>query len=384
MFSIKNQLFVSIKVNNTVLPLGGGQLDELIITETVNQFLPTIEFSFIDQFGLLFSNPSIHDGKVISVAIATNQSDLESSWKEYIVYPRRVRGISNGFHVSVVGFLNVPRYYLGGSYGAYSGNSSDVATKISSEVGLSPVVDSSNDNQTWLMTGQSRAKFLRGVCDFAYSNRKSAYICFVNRNRELNFIDISKRRSANPKWIFQVVSSEVNVKPDDQITILCPETSFSCNFASDILNSAGGYGIVYRQFDFNSGTDKLSTLDEYVPFTKYLNVNSNIKGTRFEYMTPDVGNTHKNYAAAKFQNFRNRALYSTSVVVGTSMPRLANLFDRVKLLYYDKPTRSTGSVLDGAYFIERIVQTISESSFVVNYGLIREGINSNTAITELE
>ena len=383
MLVLNNQLVVAIKVGNQVLPLGGGQLEELVITETVNQFLPTIEFTFLDQFGLLFSNPSIYDGRVISVAIAASQNDIDSSWKDFVVYPRKVISSQAGFHVSVVGFLNYPSYFLGGSYFSYSGNSSDVAKQIASQTGLKAVVDSTNDNQVWLMTGQSRAKFLKEVCNHAYADTKSAYINFVNRNGELYFVDISKRRSSNPKWVFQVVDSLSNVQPKSN-TIYVPDSNFETSFSSDILNASAGYGIVFRQFDYTSGSETLSTPKDYVPFTKYLNLNSEIKGIRFEYHTPNAGNTHKNYALAKFQNFRNRALYSTSVTLGTVIPKMANLFDRAKLIYFDQTSGNTGAVLGGAYFVERIVQTISSSSFIVNYGLVREGIDSTTSIENLE
>ena len=382
MIVINNQLFLSIKIDNTVLPLGGGQLKEIVITETSNQFLPTIEFNYIDRFGLLFSNPSVYDGKVISVAMATSQHDLESSWKEYIVYPRKVMARTDGFFVSVVGFLNFPDYYIGGSYKSYIGNSSDVARKVASEVGMNSVVDDTNDSQIWLLAGQSRAKFLKSVANHAYSNRNSTYINFVDRNKNLNFIDISKRRSSPIKWIFQAVSKIPDTRIKDNV-ILVPENELIANFSSDLLNASAGYGIVFRQFDFTSGNETFSTPADYTSFTKYLNVSKDIKGTRFEYYPHNSGNTHKNYVLAKFQNLRNRSLYSINLQLATPTPVLANLFDRVQFLYHDRTKGTSGAVLEGPYFIERIVQTISDSSFVVNYGLVREGINSSETINDL-
>jgi hypothetical protein len=105
-------------------------------------------------------------------------------------------------------------------------------------------------------------------------------------------------------------------------------------------------------------------------------VSKDIEGARFSYGDEDIGNVHSKYNLARIQNLRNRALYSTCVPCIGIMPKQVSLMDRVQFSYLDRSKDRLGNVLDGAYFVERIVQTIGPSVYMIKYGLIREGINT--------
>jgi hypothetical protein len=131
---VNNQIFVSIKVNNIIIPLAGGQLRNLTITESSNQFLPTIEIELLDQLGLLFSEPAIYDGVVISVSLSTDQKNIDSNWKNYLVYPRRVFSTRAGYIINIVGLLDHPNYVLGTTYNSY--NSSSYSSFLNIALGI--------------------------------------------------------------------------------------------------------------------------------------------------------------------------------------------------------------------------------------------------------
>jgi len=375
MLFIGNQVYVAVKLNGELIPLMGGQLQSLTITESCNQFLPTIELSLIDQSGLLFSNAGINDGSILSVALSTRQHDIGSSWKDYIVFIRKIRPLRTGFLVHAVGYLNFPKYLIGSSYGCFDSTASDVAKITAENSGLQAKVDSSNDKMIWIQTGQTRAKFIREVAMHAWANNDSAFITAVNRDGELLFYDITRQRTKNPKWNFQCVLELDNVVNDDK-TVWVAEDDYGAEFHSDLFNVTAGYGLVQRHHDFLTGIGKIDDTISYKPFTDKLLVNEDIKGVRTPYGDDNTGNMHKNYNLAKIQNLRNRALYSTTVSCVGVLPKQVSLLDRVQFSYFDRTKDRLGNVLDGAYFIERIVQTISTASYMTKFGLIREGINT--------
>jgi hypothetical protein len=375
MLFVGNQVYVAIKVNGELIPLTGGQLQSLTITEACNQFLPTIEMELIDQSGLLSSDAGVRDGSIISVALARDQHEIGSSWRDFLCFPRRYRPLQVGFLVKIVGYLNFPKYLIGGSYGCFDASASDVAKSTAINCGLKAKVDSSNDKMVWIQTGQTNAKFVREVALHAWSDNNSAFITAVNRDGELLFYDISRQRSKNPKWNFQCVSDPVNVI-DNENVIWVSEDDYGAEFHSDLFNITAGYGLVQRYHDFKSGVSKFEGTGGYTPHTDKLMVSKDIEGARFSYGDEDIGNVHSKYNLARIQNLRNRALYSTCVPCIGIMPKQVSLMDRVQFSYLDRSKDRLGNVLDGAYFVERIVQTIGPSVYMIKYGLIREGINT--------
>lgn len=384
MIHVANQVFVAIQVNRIPINLSGGRLRRLVLTEACNQFLPTIDVEILDDSGVLSLRPEVHDGAVMSVAICWTPADLESSWREYIVFPREMKSERNGFIFTAVGFLNYPLYILGGGYASYEMPSSSVAHQVAVESGLVPDVDGSSDNQIWIRHGTSRAKFLQQVTSAAWGNNNSLYVTAVNRDGRLLFVDVTRRRDAAPKWKFQT-SDFTGLKQDPpQNTILVPEREYVAKFYSDVFNVSGGYGITQNSFSFVTGTFKSENPRDYSPRTTHLMVNSAINGTRFHHGYLDVGNFHPRYNLAIAQNLRNKALYSTHIMLVAPLQRPASLLDRAQFIYVDKSNNSMGSVLDGLYLIERIVQTVSENSYLVAYGLVREGVNSPRPLPRLK
>lgn len=375
MLIIGNQVYLAVKLNGELIPLLGGQLQSLSIIESCNQFLPTLELTLIDQSGLLFSNGGIRDGSIISIALATRPHDIGSEWRDFIVYPRQVKPLPSGFLVKIVGYLNFPKYLIGGSYGCFDSTASDVVKSTAENCGLIPKVDSSNDKMIWIQTGQSNAKFVREVTNHAWYDKSSAFITAVNRNGELLFYDLTRQRTKNPKWDLQCVLDLYNVDNNDN-TVWVKESDYGAEFYSDLFNVTAGYGLAQRHHNFISGINEFEDSSDYKPFTDNLMVSKSINGSRFPYGDDDTGNMHRYYNLAKIQNLRNRALYSTTVSCAGILPKQIGLLERVKFSYFDRTKNRLGNVLDGPYFVERIVQTMTQSAYIVKYGLIREGINT--------
>jgi hypothetical protein len=280
--------------------------------------------------------------------------------------------------------LDHPNYVLGTTYNSYNSSSYNVAQQIARDCGFDFDGDQTNDSQVWLNYGLSRAKFLREVTTHAWSDSESAFISVVNRDSKLMYYNISKRRKGPSKWTFQSVSSLKQVPNDREDVIYIPETEATAEFGSDFMNVTSGYGIAQRYYDFTEGDEKFESPNDYKSFTRHSMISKNIKATRFVYGDINVGNFHKKFNLAKIQGFKFRSAYSTSLSLLSPVPKSVNLLDRASFTYLDRPNARLGSVLDGIYFVDRITHSITPTTYLVNYGLVREGINSSSSIKGLK
>lgn len=381
---LSNQVYVSIKIQDRVLYLGGGQLLSLVITENCNQFLPTLEMRFVDKQGTLFTDPIVHDNVRLSVSLAVNNKDTNSDWRDFQVSVKEIISTRTENVIFLTGLLHCPEYMYESMYKSYRSSTSNIARQIAQDCTLTADVDDTNDDQAWINYGMTRAKFLKHVSTKAWKDPQSAYIVCVTRDRILKYCDITTRRNQAPKFTFQVMSSSKLVDTNKDI-IYVSEADYKVEFNNNIFNFAGGYGLSQRSFDYLSGAEKFLSPDDYKPHTTFLMQNADLKGNRFLYGSDDMGNLHKNYNLAMVQNIKNKSLYSTSLIVTCPASQIiGNLLDRVQFIYFEKTRGTIGNILDGIYFIGRITHTIEGATYITKYELVREGINSSNRGLQLK
>lgn len=183
-----------------IVQISGYQLPYtslMSLTIFQNEFIPRIHLSFMDNDFAFTSHQFPTLKPLVSVHIAPNNLQLKAISGDFFITSIKSIPIGKSVRYDIIGDLHVPKIYSNKSAAYREMSSVDVMRKIASELGLGFATneDKTNDTMTWINPNLSYKTFIEQVISRAYTNEKSFYTCFIDRNYILNFINVEKQFS---------------------------------------------------------------------------------------------------------------------------------------------------------------------------------------------
>lgn len=377
--TVDNKFQIELKVNNIKVDLNQNVLDQLIIHEGVNQSLPTMDLSIVND-GSLVERDALVDGSQIDVNLTILQTgDEETLEIETILWSHEIVRLSEGYQISLHCVLSAPDF-LESRIESVNGSSTDVFRLMADRSRMKLISDSSIDKQVWIRPGIRGNIWLNDVINHSWASPKSAFIYVVTRQRELLRYNLDERASRKSIWTFQQDRLTIDREPIEDNIIRYETSKFSSQ--SGFLNSHFGYGKKLSNFDVDLGTLVENQPREFTKRTKFMNLNSK---RELPQRSDSLGfgnslNVHENYFNAFSQNMRIKSFYSVTVDLLSTFFRDVRLLDRVTLQVFDEASESTQQTFGGEYFIDKISTIVRDNNVFRRFSLVREGYNAEEAI----
>ena len=362
---------VNLTINGEDILLSNVQIASLVVYEGVSQLLPTIDININDPI-LDRSLPPIYDGSLINVLLSpkTNQEDKRKQYS-FRVYSYEINSSNTFQSIHITGYLDVPSYFKDLRFKSYNGSSNSVAKDIANQNSLTFDGDATSDKQKWLQSGIPDGQFLQHVVKHAYKDDTSCFVFAVTAERELLFVNLNDPARLVIDWEMVRVDSFLYPVAENQL----PVFKFVWTSRSGFLNRFSASGLLAGAYDLTTGNLQDAKTDVRVKNTQYLSINSELqKESRYLSLPYSSDNVHENYNKARVQNLQMLGSYANNIRATTSRIRDVKLLDRVFLSVEDSPG-TLALDYSGEYYVDRIMTGIVNNQFLVEYNLVREGIN---------
>jgi len=372
---------LKIRIDDQDFSDSDNMLHRIIITESVQQFLPMLEMAFTNN-GSLVDDKAIKDGSEIEISLTlTDLGGLETteSLMKFRVFNYEVAPSVEGYTYLITGLMNLPLLFQSG-FDSITGTSKEVFKKVAIANGLDFDLDNTFDTQTWVKGGIKGSYWLRNIADHAWASNFSCFVSCIRRNSQLVLANLTERKKQKvPKWTFKQINQDNDVK---SVTI----EDTSVRSSAGTLNSIYGYGRKYKGYSVVTGSDVDISINKTLKTDKFLQLNSKFnKPQRLVSLPFDAGNCHKNYHKALAQNARFRALNSVAYKAITSSPRDVQLLDPVNIVAYKTESKGTTQqqTYTGSYLVSRISTTILPTTISRSFNLIKDGFNPSEDLGDM-
>ena len=181
-----------------------------------NELIPKIHLSFMDH-DLAFTSQQFPVNKpIVSLYMAPTNLQLKSIAADFFITNVRSLPIGDSVRYDITGELHIPGIHSNRSVAYREMSSVDVMRKVATELGLGFATneDKTNDTMTWINPNLSYKTFIDQVINRAYTNEKSFYTCFIDRNYILNFINIEKQFSRENEVDVTYIGNSIDLRMD--------------------------------------------------------------------------------------------------------------------------------------------------------------------------
>ena len=364
-----------------------GQLYSIRIIESCYTFAPTLKLEVLSNGSVLTDTP-LYDGQKLNVSIASLETGIEgeeSIESEQITVPFRLFNYTVvpfdplNYKITLSAIMDVPDIFASRSE-SFHGTSSNVFQQMAERIGLTAVVDPTNDSQVWIRPGLRGGAFLSEVANHSWSNEGDFMVWALRKEGELALLNMNQKlKRTDADWTFNKQVLDIGIGSPDVNEVLYRD--YEIRSTSGLQNQLFGYGMDVHTYVIENGERVKIEMDELDRRNVNWNVNKELSTFRNHDSLPfDCGNTHQNYHKAKYQNLRAQSLFSLQVQCSSRHPRRVKLLDTVDL---EIPIPSLGkksNIYQGRYVVSKTVTHVNfkKKQMWVNYFIDKEGLNLET------
>ena len=378
MYEISTGAFVSVLFDGTEYPLERNGFMQLAIVSNKRMSVPCCEFVFHDFSNDVGENITIADNMTMTVREGLSSSKY-NTWNFRVFSIRRESARSQIYRV--VGYLDVPKWFMEVWKEPIKSVSSKVISTLASHSGLNPVVDSTNDQMIWLPSNKRICQFARETAQHGYASESSCMSLGVTMDKRCLYKDLTLLPT-KPEEIF-AFGDMPNTKRIFDVSYLT---------SSGYGNAIGGYKFSAVTQNLNKdgkAEDKINVKRraQYMMMNK--EVKESLQAGRIDIADINIGNTNDKYERGYYQNTRIASTYSVGVELLTDMmtPTSFDLFSPI--LYDAKEVASAGgepTTLEsfrGVYWVTAKCIFFSQGMRCEKIQAYSNGVNKSTAKSQL-
>ena len=368
----------------------GGRVRSFTLFERMNYAVPACELVLEDTAGYISRDILLYEGAVLNVDWGSPVAEPYVMSLEF-----RVSGIihiNTGQSVAyaILGYMNVPKWLLGGTSKRYTGSSDAVMQMLADESGMRVFADPSpaNDEQTWRCQAEARCVFARRIASHGFVSDTSVMAMAPTVRRRLPdsllwayYKDLNNVSSMPPEAIFTYGEPNIGRSPP-----IYPISSYHPRTTSGLYGMMKGYRQqIVDQNVISPPSDRSLDIKDRVNvrlkapvLQHHQRLDGDAGSPRTRHGTVLTGNTHAMYNKAWYQNTRGiRIMTGVRMDVLVPVPTVAELMDPVEVRIANTEVgsaKSEHSVLsyDGKYIVTGRVTLIEGSTYMEKIMMARE------------
>lgn len=234
------------------------------------KFLPKIELTLFDTYGIFKKTGMPGDDTKISLFISSRSKYLKSIQMDFKILSFKQ---SKSVTYKIEAILDIPGLFLR-KYSSYNSSTSfQVLQAIAKDCGLGFMtnINDTNDRQNWINTGQTNRDFIQKIVDKTYISDYSYQTCYVDYYYNLVFVDLSKEFSrdvSNDVAVTGMGFGRLTVEPnkadvDDKIEEMILTTDRNLNVSTNFI----------EKFKTNNNSTAISLSTAYRNDVSYIDIN---------------------------------------------------------------------------------------------------------------
>ncbi len=374
MFIVNGHYYIELTSNGKALPFSPGTFDYLYVIQNVIQMVPTLTIQLKDASFILGRDNPLVDGAPLQLKIGTKkETEPPVEMKFRIIGTPKDGAHGTGSAPLIKAILDCPKLFSI-TDGVYDGPSTDVIKKIGGECGLKVEADGANDKMKWLPLRQQKGKFAHNVCNHAWADDKSIYALAVTDTHKMRFKNLATLKKDKPTTLLHYAQ---NAPASERLANNIMLSQYEFATIAGYNNLSFNYGSRAVQPRQDGTNEEYSTLD-IDKSAGFLEMNKSVKDevklSASRYIPPDMGNTHKYYSKAKYQNDRGRATYGTRLDILTPNPTALELLELARF-YTVRSDGSANDMYNGDYVVTAKTRVIRNNIYSEKLSLHTQGRN---------
>jgi len=343
------------------------------ITEDVAYGMPVCKLTFMSSRDFLGDFPIV-DGVKITIELKSTELKIDE-----IMFFRvaNVRSTANGNNMiysldCIVDFYELFRNPI--KYSMNS-NSSEIFKKIMSDNNINGSIHQTQDKQLWSPSETNLGQWLSYVAAHAWSSPQSGFYWFMNRTKNMFFLDIDKLIYES-KNVVKFKYGDTMAEDIDSRIVRYKNLAIDTKPGEENLFNRG-YDGSSEHFDLLSYTTQSINANKVRAVSEIVNINKELSnGLGKNFSSFDVGNHHKNFFLAEMQNRRVLSTFSSYIALSCEIFRPLKL-SQVCTIETVAPANSNSTIntFDIKYIVNKILTTISSSTVSMEVELCSQGYN---------
>jgi hypothetical protein len=371
-FGVNGQYVLEVLINGRNFPLSNNTFAAFYMVENAIIFLPVIKMVIYDLSGCLIDTYGISDGSLIEVTLGKDQ-EFHTMYFRCFGTPVATPGPGVAM-VTIVGYLDVPKYLFSVYFGGFTGTSYEAIKDIADQCDLALDGDKTLDSMTWTAGRKSFCSFAKSISNHGYVDSKSCMSLAVSFDKTLHYKNVVNQIKQTP--LIEIYYG----KSSGKLKSTFPALVYSVKSLSGVFNKSGGYGYKVNQ-EKQDGTYQENKNVNATKMSNYFELNSSLKSSvgvaGSEYTPPDCGNAHDKYEVAYHQNKRIRSTFSTIVEPVIDDISGLDLFDQISLNITNQVGGTQNSTYSGNYLVCAKAHIITGNRYFEKLRLITTGKMSN-------
>lgn len=346
------------------------------ITESVSSSVPVCEISFYSSMDFLINYPIV-DGTKIKILINSKELSIEDAYYFRVTRLRVVPHGSNLFFV-VNGIIDFYELFREPTKYSMFGNSSEIFSKIAQDNNLQGSIYQTNDSQLWAPTETNLGQWLGYITAHAWSSESSAFYWFLNKKKNLYFLDIDKLIYESKNIVKFYYGDTLSSDVEDRV-VRYRNLFLDMKPGDENLYNSGYNGNNYH-FDLLSYNTKKENANKVRAVSEIVNINKELsQGLGIDFLPFDMGNHHKNFFIAEAQNKRILSTFSTYLILSCDYFRPLKL-SQVSTINATSSNSSDQEIntMNIKYIVSKIVTSIDSSNVSMEVELCSQGYNGRS------
>ena len=325
---------------------------------------------------------SIVDGTLIEFRLKSEILDLNQIYRYRIFNIKEIDANQQFMHLIIQGVIDFFDGYSHPNEHNIYGSSATVFQNIAKQYKLTPVIDSTNDNQLWVSGRNNIYQFLNQTAQYGWVDDTSGMFWCIDRHKFLlykNLTSLFRQRHENIWTFLQTPQVDIKKKQYNYTNAKASVQSGTNNLKNE------GYGGSDTYFDLLSYSWKEAHAKKVVAESALINISKELsKGIAQEWYSFDVGNFHPNYFKAYKQNKRVLSTYSSYVTLECQFFQPYRLGQIVNYQYIDaQDINNKVRFLSGVFMIDAIHISISLTAITSTVELVMQGMNGKPTTREV-
>lgn len=368
-YELANRLSLKILFNNEEFVFDrANSLDFIHMSCSTRIAVPMLHMALQDNVDSLSESKHLCDGSLIQITVSDASADFSTTYAFRYNTHKRVPN-SGGYRYEIDGYVDANTFWHSSVTEPKKGSSYKVINEIADDCGLKFDGDQTTDAQTWFPRNIPFHEWARQISERGYRSDTSFMQLGLNFDKTLVYRDLNENVEPALKFTHAEFKAGFLTATDIQ-----PSTK------SGTMNHYSGYAESLVEQDLEN--EDLYKVHDKIQISKKasegkLMLNSKIKDAvkqaRVVFAPIDVGNVHKEYERALYQNRRQNNLHSVAIDLVTKEATKAKLLDKVAV----NADKKEGylQTYSGDYRICSRVVFIKGNEYYEKFELVRKTMN---------
>lgn len=366
-FFVNDSVFFDMYLNGKQMPVTCGNVSNLNITENIYNILPAMRLVILDDKNLFKSGLSA--GSKISIKVGKDKETAAQNSYDFIVQGVPEVYDSQSLKVyTIYGILDKLKFQKCTDPFFKTGTSGQALNALCKKCDLKYDGVFTFDEMTWCNGTKDYGSFAANIVAHGYVSSKSLMASVVTLDGRFLYRNVN---DLSPKYTFS--NNKTLSKSFVFVQMNLKDNSGLYNLEYGYQNQLCQFGLENDNiFDSLSVSKTTSSV-----FNLSKTILDDVGQVRNVILEPNIGNFHKNWAKAEYQNIRQKALFSLEADFLFKANLNLDLLQKVNLTYIDPQTNQTAMNKPSQFLLIGKTLSINNGNYFERYTGVSTGLDSD-------